>query len=57
MRSLTVVRRLFATNPLKMCVVGSGPAGFYAAQHLLKLISNCHVDMYEKLPVPFGLVR
>ncbi|NXN95041.1 ADRO protein, partial [Rhinopomastus cyanomelas] len=41
----------------RVCVVGSGPAGFYTAQHLLKHHSGARVDIYEKLPVPFGLVR
>ncbi|KAJ1129979.1 hypothetical protein NDU88_008338 [Pleurodeles waltl] len=41
----------------KVCIVGSGPAGFYTAQHLLKHHKRVHVDIYEKLPVPFGLVR
>lgn len=40
-----------------VCIVGSGPAGFYTAQQLLKGHPNLHVDIYEKLPVPFGLVR
>ncbi|XP_048467090.1 NADPH:adrenodoxin oxidoreductase, mitochondrial [Rhincodon typus] len=42
---------------LKVCVIGSGPAGFYTAQHLLKYHESSVVDIYEKLPVPFGLVR
>ncbi|KAM9296672.1 NADPH:adrenodoxin oxidoreductase, mitochondrial [Gastrophryne carolinensis] len=46
-----------AAHPLQVCVVGSGPAGFYTAQHLLKHHSQIVVDIYEKLPVPFGLVR
>uniref|UniRef100_A0A8C0H9S7 NADPH:adrenodoxin oxidoreductase, mitochondrial n=1 Tax=Chelonoidis abingdonii TaxID=106734 RepID=A0A8C0H9S7_CHEAB len=41
----------------QICVVGSGPAGFYTAQHLLKHHRLARVDIYEKLPVPFGLVR
>ncbi|XP_064600487.1 NADPH:adrenodoxin oxidoreductase, mitochondrial-like [Liolophura sinensis] len=41
----------------KICVVGSGPAGFYTAQYILKGHSSVEVDIYEKLPVPFGLVR
>ncbi|XP_072208189.1 NADPH:adrenodoxin oxidoreductase, mitochondrial isoform X3 [Excalfactoria chinensis] len=41
----------------KICVVGSGPAGFYTAQHILKHNDLAQVDIYEKLPVPFGLVR
>ncbi|XP_030378395.1 NADPH:adrenodoxin oxidoreductase, mitochondrial [Scaptodrosophila lebanonensis] len=44
--------------PIKrICIVGAGPAGFYAAQYLLKQLSDCAVDIVEKLPVPFGLVR
>ncbi|VEN39302.1 unnamed protein product [Callosobruchus maculatus] len=41
----------------KICIVGAGPAGFYAAQHLLKKIEDVRIDIYERLPVPFGLVR
>ena len=32
-------------------------AGFYAALHLLKSKSIKSIDMFEKLPSPFGLVR
>lgn len=47
-----------AVQPLtKVCIVGGGPAGFYVTQHLLKHLSNVQVDIVEKLPVPFGLVR
>jgi ferredoxin--NADP+ reductase len=42
---------------LKIAVVGSGPAGFYAADALLRAASPCAVDLFERLPVPFGLVR
>jgi ferredoxin--NADP+ reductase len=38
-------------------VVGSGPAGFYTAEALLQSDVNVRVDMIERLPVPFGLVR
>lgn len=40
-----------------MAVLGSGPAGFYSAYKVMQGISNAVVDMYERLPVPFGLVR
>lgn len=40
-----------------MAVVGSGPAGFYTAYRVMNKIPNAKVDMYEALPVPFGLVR
>ncbi|XP_051889080.1 NADPH:adrenodoxin oxidoreductase, mitochondrial [Pristis pectinata] len=47
----------FADPEIKVCVIGSGPAGFYTAQHLLKHHKSTVIDIYEKLPVPFGLVR
>ncbi|MCL4748330.1 MAG: pyridine nucleotide-disulfide oxidoreductase [Burkholderiaceae bacterium] len=40
----------------RVAVVGSGPSGFYAAEALLKSPS-VEVDMFERLPVPYGLVR
>lgn len=40
-----------------MAVVGSGPAGFYTSYRVMSLINDAKVDMYEALPVPFGLVR
>jgi ferredoxin/flavodoxin---NADP+ reductase len=43
---------------IRIAVVGSGPAGFYAAGHLLKASDgNIEVDMLERLPTPWGLVR
>ena len=42
--------------PLRVAVVGSGPAGFYAAEALLAN-ENTQVDVYDALPAPFGLVR
>ncbi len=46
------------TAPIRVAIIGSGPAGFYAADHLLKRAATpIHVDMYERLPTPFGLVR
>ncbi|MHB8531134.1 MAG: FAD-dependent oxidoreductase [Solirubrobacteraceae bacterium] len=44
--------------PFRIAVVGSGPAGFYAAGHLLKESErSVEVDMIERLPTPWGLVR
>jgi adrenodoxin-NADP+ reductase len=40
-----------------MAVVGSGPAGFYTAYRVMGKVPGVKVDMYESLPVPFGLVR
>lgn len=44
-------------RPLRMAVVGSGPAGFYTAYRVMSRIQDSKVDMFEALPVPFGLVR
>lgn len=46
-----------AANKIKTCIIGGGPAGFYSAQYILKHLPNSQVDLIEKLPVPFGLVR
>src|ERR1700751_1856641 len=42
---------------MRVAVVGSGPAGFYAAGALLSSESPVEVDMIERLPTPWGLVR
>jgi ferredoxin/flavodoxin---NADP+ reductase len=48
-------------QPLRVAIVGSGPSGFYAAGHLLNCKShpdlNVQVDVYDRLPTPWGLVR
>ena len=45
------------SSPLKVAIVGSGPSGFYACEALLKSDLSTEVDMFERLPVPYGLVR
>jgi ferredoxin--NADP+ reductase len=45
-------------QPLRVAVVGAGPAGFYVAEHLLRrgdLVVD--VDLFDRLPTPYGLVR
>lgn len=47
-----------AERPLRVAIVGSGPSGFYAADPLLKSSEVvCTVDMFDRLPTPYGLVR
>lgn len=41
----------------RVAIVGSGPAGFYTARKLMREVEGTKIDMYERLPVPFGLVR
>ncbi len=45
-------------RPLRVAIVGSGPTGFYAAQHLFDQPDlTVQVDMFDRLPTPYGLVR
>ena len=44
-------------GPLRVAVVGSGPAGFYATSHLLGAELAIEVDLIDRLPTPWGLVR
>lgn len=44
-------------SPLRVAVVGSGPAGFYATGSLLAADVPIEVDLIERLPTPWGLVR
>jgi ferredoxin/flavodoxin---NADP+ reductase len=46
-----------ADHPLKVAIVGSGPSGFYACEALLKSNLHTEVDVFERLPTPYGLVR
>ncbi len=40
-----------------IAIIGSGPAGCYLADHLLRLVPDASIDILERLPVPFGLIR
>ncbi len=42
---------------LRVAVIGAGPAAVYTADTLLKSDADVTVDLFEKLPAPFGLVR
>ncbi|MGO2648145.1 MAG: NAD(P)-binding protein, partial [Brevibacterium aurantiacum] len=47
------------TRPFRVAIVGAGPAGIYAADLLTKAERDFEVsiDLFERLPTPFGLVR
>ena len=52
--------RYFATilnRPARVAVIGSGPAGFYATGRLLDADTPVEVDLFDRLPTPWGLVR
>src|SRR5512137_737098 len=43
---------------MRVAIVGSGPAGFYAAEALLRRTdARVDVDVFDRLPTPYGLVR
>lgn len=45
-------------TPLRVAIIGSGPAAFYAVEHFFKQSGlNVCIDMYDRLPTPYGLVR
>ncbi len=48
-------------NPLRVAIIGSGPSGFYAADHLQRQERQgglaVRIDMFDRLPTPYGLVR
>jgi len=45
-------------NPLRVAIIGSGPSAFYAAEHLQRQTDLVvQIDMFERLPTPYGLVR
>jgi ferredoxin--NADP+ reductase len=42
---------------LQIAVIGAGPAGYYTAEALVKTLPGCRVDIIDRLPTPFGLIR
>jgi ferredoxin--NADP+ reductase len=45
-------------RPLRVAIIGAGPTGFYAADHLLKQKDHVvEVDLFDRMPTPHGLVR
>ncbi len=45
-------------NPLRVAIIGSGPAGFYVVERFFREQGlHVEIDMFDELPTPFGLVR
>ena len=42
---------------ISVAIIGSGPAGFYAADALIKSAADAELDIIERLPTPYGLIR
>lgn len=45
------------STPLRVAVVGAGPAGIYASDLLVKSGTDVSIDLFERMPAPFGLIR
>ncbi len=43
--------------PLKVAIIGSGPAGYYTAEAVIKSRPDAQVDIIDRLPTPYGLIR
>ena len=46
-----------STAPVQLAVIGSGPAGCFFAQSLLRSSPATKITVFDRLPSPFGLVR
>ena len=45
-------------NPLRIAIIGAGPSGFYAAEQIIRDPgTEAQVDLFDRLPTPYGLVR
>lgn len=42
---------------LRVAIIGAGPSGFFAAEALSKELANVSIDIFDRLPTPYGLVR
>ena len=49
---IEILRRKFV---VRVSIIGSGPAGFYCAKYLIdNMDHNIHIDMFDRLPTPYG---
>lgn len=54
---LDPVRVIERRSTAEIAIVGSGPAGCYTAQALRKLLPEARIVIFDRMPVPYGLVR
>lgn len=52
---INTIKKQFSN--LSFAIVGGGPGGFFTAKHILKKYPEAIIDVYEKMPHPYGLVR
>ena len=43
--------------PVTVAIIGAGPSGFYTADVLLKSGLSCEIDIIDRIPAPYGLIR
>jgi adrenodoxin-NADP+ reductase len=58
--SLTIAARASSPFYFRVAIVGSGPSGCYTAKYLQSMKPShvtCRIDIFERLPTPYGLVR
>lgn len=61
--SSTTTTAAATSSPYKIAIVGTGPSGFYTAKYLFSALEKqqqnhkCTIDLIERLPTPYGLVR
>jgi ferredoxin--NADP+ reductase len=46
-----------AGTPARIAIVGAGPAGAFAADRLFRVRGDVEIDLFERLPTPWGLLR
>jgi ferredoxin--NADP+ reductase len=44
-------------RPIRVAIVGAGPAGIYAGSILANRVPGVAIDLFESLPAPYGLIR
>lgn len=45
------------SKALRFAIIGAGPAGLFSAKSIIRQIPNAFVDIFDKLPSPYGLIR
>jgi len=45
------------SRPLRVAIIGAGPAGIYAADSLIKSETPVDIDLFDRMPAPYGLIR
>jgi ferredoxin--NADP+ reductase len=57
MNDKTIGKIVGDTANRSVAIIGSGPGGMYVAQALLEKVPTCRIDIFDRLPTPFGLIR